>query len=203
MNIISGFASLPILLQVAFAATYGAVFGSFLTMLSYRLPLMVVQSTLLPGEPGATPRVTLFQSSACPHCGHRIAPWYNIPVLGWVLSLGRCSNCRGAISLRYPIIEIVSLLAAVWCLVHFGARLEALWTFVFIWSLLLVAVIDFETMLIPDAVTLPLLWFGLLLAAVQAGPVHQSPAAAIFGAAAPTASSLSVRVQRWSLLPGR
>jgi leader peptidase (prepilin peptidase)/N-methyltransferase len=181
MTFIGQFGRLPYGIQLGFVAIYGAVFGSFLTMLSYRLPRMMMQALMSDEELVGEPRANLFQASACPHCGHRIAPWFNIPVGGWIIARGRCGHCHERISVRYPLIELASLIAAVACFARFGATLQAGAAFAFVWALLLAAVIDLETMYLPDTVTLPLLWLGLILA-VSPFSMVSTPANAILGA---------------------
>ena len=175
------YASLPLGIQILFAGIYGAVFGSFMTMLAHRLPLMLLQQEdVASGADVAHAPVNLFQSSACPHCGWKIAPWYNIPIVGWLLTGGRCAHCRTPISVRYPLLELIGMAAGIGCLVKFGPGLRGVTAFGFIWALTLAASIDVETLLLPDVITLPLLWCGLLLSAWRIGP---SPGDAILGAA--------------------
>ena len=108
------------------------------------------------------PKVSLsFPGSQCPNCGSPIRPWHNIPVLGWVWLRGRCDQCRDPISVRYPLVELVTGLlsaAAAW---HFGFGQETASALVLIWMLIALTGIDLDTQLLPDAITLPLLWIGL------------------------------------------
>jgi leader peptidase (prepilin peptidase)/N-methyltransferase len=147
----------------------GLAVGSFLNVVIHRLPRMLeaewqAQCAELRGEAGAessaynlsTPR------SACPACGHRIAALENIPVLSWLWLRGRCSACGTRISARYPLVELLTAIlsaAAAW---RFGYGPLAAGAILFLWALITLAFIDFDTTLLPDDITLPLLWLGLL-----------------------------------------
>jgi len=153
----------------ALAGLLGLCVGSFLNVVIHRLPRMMerdwqAQCAELRGEPApaegerltlATPR------SRCPHCGHRITALENIPVLSYLFLRGRCSRCGAAISLRYPLIELATALLSAFSVVHFGAGWPGLASLALNWSLIALAWIDFDTQLLPDAITLPLLWLGL------------------------------------------
>ncbi len=159
-------------LFVLLSTLIGLLVGSFLNVVIYRLPKMMENewrsqciSLLEPEkEQAAIPPFNLATpASRCPHCDHRIRPWENIPLLSYLLLRGRCSSCKSPISMRYPIIELVcGLLTAVvaW---HFGFGWQALAAMVFSWSLIALTMIDFDHQLLPDNITLPLLWLGLLL----------------------------------------
>ena len=151
---------------------FGLVIGSFLNVVIYRIPAMIEReertycSELLdpdkaiePGEP-----FNLAQpNSRCPHCNHAIKPWENIPVISYIFLRGRCSNCSERISLRYPAIELLSSLLAVALGWHYEAANIALFGgLIFSWSLIALTMIDLDHMLLPDDITLPLLWLGLL-----------------------------------------
>lgn len=147
----------------------GLAVGSFLNVVIHRLPRMLeaewqAQCAELRGEAGAasatynlsTPR------SACPACGHRITALENIPVLSWLWLRGRCSACSTRISARYPLVELLTAIlsaAAAW---RFGYGPLAAGAILFLWALITLAFIDFDTTLLPDDITLPLLWLGLL-----------------------------------------
>jgi leader peptidase (prepilin peptidase)/N-methyltransferase len=148
---------------------FSLLVGSFLNVVIHRLPRILeagwrVQCAELRGEavqPAAsynlwTPR------SGCPSCGHQIAALENIPLVSWVWLRGRCSSCGTGISARYPIVESLTAIlsaAAAW---KFGFGLETLGSMLFIWALIALAFIDLDTTLLPDDITLPLLWSGLL-----------------------------------------
>jgi leader peptidase (prepilin peptidase)/N-methyltransferase len=165
---------MPALLSepLAAAVVFGLVglcVGSFLNVVIHRLPKMLdrgwrAQCAELSGQPPPeTPAYNLFTPrSQCPACGHRIAAYENIPVVSYLFLRGRCSACQAPISQRYPIVELVTgaLTVAAW--VHFGPTGAALAACVFLWSLIALTFIDFDTQLLPDNITLPLLWAGLL-----------------------------------------
>jgi len=144
--------------------------GSFLNVVIHRLPKILElgweqQCAELRGEEPATPpsSYNLFTPrSACPHCNRTIRAWENIPVLSYLLLHGKCKGCSKAISLRYPAIEGASGLLCAYAAWHFGFDLAAAGALVFIWALLALTAIDFDTQLLPDDITLPLLWGGLL-----------------------------------------
>ncbi len=144
--------------------------GSFLNVVIHRLPRMMElgwqqQCAELRGEePLAHPPYNLLvPRSACPHCNHTISAWENIPVLSYLLLQGRCKGCGASISPRYPIIEAVSGILSAYAAWHFGFGWAAAGALLFIWALLALTAIDFDTQLLPDDITLPLLWTGLLL----------------------------------------
>jgi len=119
--------------------------------------------------------------SRCPQCGHRINPLQNIPVLSYLFLRGKCAHCGARISLRYPIIELLAGVGAFYCAYRFGFGPKMIAATLFFWSVLALAMIDQETGFLPDDVTLPLLWLGLLFNLTGAFvPIHE----AILGAAA-------------------
>jgi leader peptidase (prepilin peptidase)/N-methyltransferase len=160
--------------------------GSFLNVVIYRLPKMMEREWLaqcaeLNGQTaeGSLPSggdVSLVGAaevghrynlvvprSACPQCGHMISALENIPVISYLLLRGKCKSCGTHISARYPIVELVSGLLSGYAAWHFGFGLAALGALLFVWALLALTFIDFDTQLLPDDITLPLLWIGLLL----------------------------------------
>ncbi|HWU84637.1 MAG TPA: A24 family peptidase [Rhodocyclaceae bacterium] len=151
------------------AAVFGLAIGSFLNVVIHRLPKMMenewalqcaeLRNEELPEQPRynlAVPR------SACPQCGHAITAAENIPVLSWLLLRGKCSACKTRISVRYPLVEAANALLWIACVWHFGPTAQALGAMFFTSCLLVLALIDFDTTLLPDDLTLPLLWAGLL-----------------------------------------
>ncbi len=160
--------SLPIFFIVLCGIT-GLLVGSFLNVVIHRLPKMLerewhVQCAELNGnEPINVPPYNLFMPhSACPHCGHKISALENIPVISYLLLRGKCKDCSAHISARYPIVETVCGLLSAYVAWHFGFGLAALAALLFIWMLLALTCIDLDTQLLPDDITLPLLWLGLL-----------------------------------------
>lgn len=151
------------------AAVIGLCVGSFLNVVIHRLPKMMERgwadqcAELAGREPEATPRYNLMvPRSACPACGHAITAIENVPVVSWLALRGRCRACKAPISPRYPVVELVAgalAVAAVW---QFGAGWKGLAACAFLWTLLALAFIDADTQLLPDDLTLPLLWGGLV-----------------------------------------
>ena len=148
---------------------FSLLVGSFLNVVIHRLPRMMeaewqAQCAEMRGEaPAAPARYNLWwPRSACPQCGHTIRASENIPVLSWLWLKGRCSACKTAISGRYPVVELLTAIlsaAAAW---KWGVSLETLGAVLLIWTLVALAFIDLDTTLLPDNLTLPLLWLGLL-----------------------------------------
>lgn len=147
----------------------GLIVGSFLNVVIHRLPKMMEhgwqqQCAELRGEAlsAAAPYNLMVPRSACPKCGHVIGVWENIPVVSYILLGGKCKGCAVPISLRYPLVEAVSGLLSAYAAWHFGYGVAAVGAIVLIWALLALTAIDFDTQLLPDDITLPLLWLGLL-----------------------------------------
>jgi len=154
------------------AALLGLVVGSFLNVVILRLPMMLERkwrhqcAEMLggPAESSGTERFDLIAPrSRCPHCGHPITAIENIPVLSFLWLRGKCRACGKAISWRYPVIEIVTALASAMAVWHFGWQWQSLWALGLTWSLIALTVIDYDHHLLPDDITLPLLWSGLLI----------------------------------------
>jgi leader peptidase (prepilin peptidase)/N-methyltransferase len=170
------------------AFVVGLFIGSFLNVVIHRLPKMMerewqAQAAELRGEaPPDEPRYNLaVPRSACPSCGHAIRPWENIPVVSWLLLRGRCSACKAPIALRYPIVEIVAALLAAYAIWRFGPTVKGVAACGLLWSLVALTGIDVDTQLLPDQITMPLLWAGLL---VNAFDVFVPLRSAVIGAAA-------------------
>jgi leader peptidase (prepilin peptidase)/N-methyltransferase len=131
------------------------------------------QCAELAGEtPAEAPAYNLIMPrSQCPSCGHRISALENIPVVSYLFLRGRCSACGAAISARYPIVELAGGALAVAAAWRYGATPAALAACLFLWMLLVLTLIDFDTQLLPDNLTLPLLWMGLLANVLGAAPI--------------------------------
>ncbi|MEE4661454.1 MAG: prepilin peptidase, partial [Halieaceae bacterium] len=149
----------------------GLNIGSFLNVVIYRIPAMIERderaycTELLSGSAAddLEPFNLATPGSRCPACGQAIKPWQNIPVLSYLLLRGRCAGCSATISLRYPAIELVTGVLTLMLGLHYGgASLTLLAVLLFTWTLLSLTMIDIDTMLLPDSLTLPLLWLGLL-----------------------------------------
>jgi leader peptidase (prepilin peptidase)/N-methyltransferase len=151
----------------------GLLVGSFLNVVIYRLPVMMEQEWqsecrfILDLEDNNTSQSPekfnlAFPNSHCPACKNDIKPWQNIPVISYLLLGGKCSNCKTSISMRYPIIEAVSGVLSGVIIWQLGADLPALTALLLTWSLIALTMIDADTQLLPDQITLPLLWLGLI-----------------------------------------
>lgn len=185
MNLWTFLAVQPVYFLVL-ATVLGLLVGSFLNVLVHRLPIMLerqwqreAQEVLdLPLVEHERFNLSL-PASHCPHCGHRIRPWENIPLLSYLLLRGRCSACKGAISARYPLVELacagLSLVVA-W---HFGPGVQALAALLLTWCLLALSLIDAEQQILPDVLVLPMVWVGLI---VNAFGVFVTLDAALWGA---------------------
>jgi leader peptidase (prepilin peptidase)/N-methyltransferase len=144
--------------------------GSFLNVVIYRLPEMMKRNWLqqcaeLHAETAkALPEFNLITPrSVCIHCGHKITVWENIPIVSYLVLQGRCSQCHARISLRYPIVEAVTAVMSGFVAWYYGYALITIAVLIFVWALIALAVIDINTQLLPDDITLPLLWIGLLV----------------------------------------
>ncbi|TKC90931.1 prepilin peptidase [Trinickia terrae] len=187
----AAFGALPTGVQFAFAIALGLVIGSFLNVVAHRLPIMldrawraeVSDTTGIPAaDDGLPERYNLYvPRSACPHCGHVLRAWENIPVVSYLLLRGRCSHCKAPVSLRYPLIELASAALAALSLWSFGPSFGALAAFGLCATLLAMSAIDIDTRLLPDSLTLPLLWAGLI---VNFGDTFASLRSAVIGAIA-------------------
>ena len=148
----------------------GLVVGSFLNVVIHRLPKIMEMAwrrdsaeILDQPEPDEEPLSLAFPGSRCPACGSDIKPWHNIPVISYLALRGRCANCGTSISIRYPIVEATT--AAIWiaCGITFGVSYALLGAMILTAVLLCLTAIDLDTQLLPDSLTLPLIWIGLLL----------------------------------------
>ncbi len=178
------------------AALLGLFVGSFLNVVIHRLPRMLerdwhAQAAELRGEePPAAERFNLATPrSRCPHCGHLITALENIPVISYLILRGRCRHCSAPISGRYPVVELLSAALAGYAAWHFGFGLAAAGAIVFLWVMVTLAFIDLDTQLLPDDLTLPLLWLGL---AFNLGGTYTDLSSAVVGAMAGYLSLWSV-----------
>jgi leader peptidase (prepilin peptidase)/N-methyltransferase len=172
------------MLSIAGGILLGLLIGSFLNVVIYRLPVMLergwreqCQELLAAGDASVaaeSPEVfnLLQPRSRCPGCGAPVRAWQNIPILSWLLLRGRCAGCQKPISARYPLIELLTGLLSGLLVWRFGVTPEALAAMVLVWSLIALTVIDLDHQLLPDSITLPLLWAGLLVSLFQ--PVNSS-----------------------------
>ncbi len=148
----------------------GLMVGSFLNVVIYRLPLMMesrwrrdcCELLEIEQEKADKPLNLATPNSHCPKCKAAIMPWQNIPVLSYLVLRGKCGNCGEPISLRYPLLELVTGLMTLALAWHFPLSPALLGACLFTWSLIALTMIDFDHQLLPDDITLPLLWLGLL-----------------------------------------
>lgn len=163
---------------VAFTATVfilGLLVGSFLNVVIYRLPVMMQSqwereiaefqedNQNLEKLKTKQPFNLIKPDSTCPKCNHKIRAWENIPVISWLFLKGKCSSCRNPISFRYPAIEIITAIISGIVAWHFGFSMASAGLILFFWCLIALTMIDIDTQLLPDSITLSLLWAGLLL----------------------------------------
>jgi leader peptidase (prepilin peptidase)/N-methyltransferase len=152
------------------AALFGLLIGSFLNVVVYRLPVMAQREldNYIAHEAGKDlPHPDRFNlmvpRSACPHCGHQITALENIPIVSWLALRGKCSACKAPISPRYPIVEAVTGLLSAVLVWHFGSGWLGLASLAFAYFLIAMTLIDYDTKTLPDDLTYPLLWLGLLV----------------------------------------
>lgn len=165
------FAAYPVCLA-GMVFVFGLIVGSFLNVVIYRLPLMMeaewtAQCSELLEIDNPRPQGAVFNlavpNSHCPQCKHEISALENIPVISWLMQRGKCRHCDAPISPRYPIIELVTAVAGVLVTLQFGWSWSTLAVLVLTWSLIALTMIDVDHQLLPDDITLPLLWLGLLV----------------------------------------
>lgn len=166
--------------EAAILAVLGALVGSFLNVVIHRLPRMLerrwseecaaLHADLAPGATSPPAEGVTYNlmvpGSACPHCGHQIRWYENIPLLSYAFLRGQCSSCAASISLRYPMVELCTALLFAWCGWRWSLSWEALAWAGFSAALVALTGIDWDTTLLPDDITLPLLWAGLVLSAM-------------------------------------
>jgi len=158
------------LLPTAVAGIFGLLIGSFLNVVIHRVPKMMQRESdnCVAYESGKplphTDRYSLVAPrSACPHCGHQISALENIPVISYLALRGKCAECKAPISARYPIVELLTGTLSAFLIWHFGSGLPGIATLVFAYLLIAMTFIDADTQLLPDDLTFPLLWCGLLV----------------------------------------
>jgi leader peptidase (prepilin peptidase)/N-methyltransferase len=179
---------LPFALWIALAGVLGLLVGSFLNVVILRLPdrmaagwrqeareVLELEADVTPLPPGI-----VREPSHCPHCKHPLSAMDNIPLFGWLLLRGRCRYCQASISIQYPLVELLSGVLSAVIVWKFGPSWAALAGLVLTWTLIALSGIDFRTQLLPDQLTFPLLWLGLLLALL---PMFVTTPSAIVGAA--------------------
>ena len=194
-------------LYLSYLFLVGLLVGSFLNVVIYRLPIMMqrewrrdcLEFLEQPAEAEESAFNLIVPRSRCGHCGHQITARENIPILSYLLLGGKCSSCGTRISIQYPLIELFTGIVTVIIGWQFGVSLQALAALVLTWSLVAAAGIDIGHKLLPDSITLPLLWLGLLLGL---GEVFVSLEDSVIGAMAGYLSLWSVFVL-FKLLTGK
>lgn len=191
---------------LATVAVLGLLVGSFLNVVIYRIPVMLkrewrkdcvgyleenyqAEIALKQDNEPQQPFNLVKPDSSCPHCQRPIRAWENIPVISYLFLRGRCAGCHSPISRRYPFVELLSALLAVTCAWQFGFGLTAAAAITLSWVLIVLAFIDLDTKYLPDQITLPVLWLGLLL---NLNHTFTDPESAITGAVAGYLSLWSV-----------
>ncbi len=155
---------------------FSLMIGSFLNVVIFRLPKMLEQGwkrecrefladeVIKPTNASDDQTITLSTpSSTCPSCQHKIRFYENIPLISWLFLRGKCSQCQSKISLRYPLVELATAILSVVIAANFGVTFTTLMLLVLTWGLICLTLIDYDHMLLPDQITLPLLWLGLLV----------------------------------------
>ncbi len=182
---------------ILFSGLLGLIVGSFLNVVAYRLPLWLFaewkrecKSFLeLKGDSPPEKFNIAFPASHCPKCKAPVKPWQNIPVLSYIFLKGKCASCKTTISLRYPFVELLTGLASAFTAYRFGFSIEYALVLIFTWSLITLTLIDADHKILPDNITLPLLWLGLL---ANSFGVFTDLQSAVIGAAAGYLSLWSV-----------
>ena len=173
---------------VALAGLLGLLVGSFLNVVILRLPARLMhqwreqsrEMLELGGDAEPAPPGLVWQASHCPQCKHALGALENIPVVSWLVLRGRCKHCDTKISVQYPLVELLTAVCSALIVWKLGVGWQAAAGLLFTWALIALAGIDVHTQLLPDQITLPLLWFGLLIALA---PFVVDAQAAILGAA--------------------
>jgi len=162
--------------SVALAGVLGLIVGSFLNVVILRLPARMLHDWRqqsrefleldAPTTPTPAPPGIVREPSHCPHCKHALGAFENIPLLSWLVLRGRCRYCQAPISMQYPLVELLTGIASAVIVWKFGLSYQAAAGLVFSWTLIALGGIDARTQLLPDNLTLSLLWLGLLIALV-------------------------------------
>jgi len=194
MIIYDYFSTAPVAFNIA-CGVLGLLIGSFLNVVIYRLPIMMerdwkrqCEEFLADDEETSSSKdnqqerfdLTL-PRSRCSSCNHPIAAWDNIPVLSYLILAGKCRHCKSRVSFRYPFVELLTAAASVSVAMHFGFGVQALFALILTWSLIALTFIDYDTQLLPDDITMPLLWLGLIISVES---VFVESSTSIIGAAA-------------------
>lgn len=185
---LASLAGLPLPFWIAAAGVLGLIVGSFLNVVILRLPARMEyfwkrdarEMLELGANDEAAPPDIVRKGSHCPHCKHPLAAWDNVPLLSWLVLRGHCRYCKAPISIQYPLVELLCGVTSAIVVWHFGVTWQAGAALLFTWFLVAAGGIDFRTQLLPDSLTLPLLWLGLL---ISLAPVFVDTREAVIGAA--------------------
>ena len=175
--------------SIALGFVLGLIVGSFLNVVILRLPARLMHAWReqsrelleLDAPADAAPPGLVWEASHCPHCKHALGPFENIPLLSWLVLRGKCRHCQAAISIQYPLVELLTGVCSAVILWKFGPGWQAAAGLALTWTLIALAGIDVRTQLLPDQLTVPLLWLGLLLSLV---PLFVDARASVIAAAA-------------------
>jgi len=184
---LENFLALPFIFHVCIAGVVGLMVGSFLNVVIYRFPnILHFQWTSqsyewLNKEPYTElePPTLSKPASHCYACKKAIKAWQNIPVISYLLLRGKCGNCQSPISIRYPLIELLTGVLSAYVLYHFGTNSAGLFAVLLTWVLITLTFIDFDHQLLPDDIVLPTLWLGLALSIFN---IYTTPVNSIIGA---------------------
>lgn len=184
---------------ILFAGILGLLVGSFLNVVIYRLPVMMerdfrVEATcILNGEAAALKEEKaqgkfnlMVPRSRCPKCKTQITALQNIPVISWLMLRGKCAGCKTSVSARYPIIEAVTGILTALVIFKLGANWAGIGGMLLLWSLVALTMIDYDTQLLPDQITLPLVWAGIIFSMIPHSGVFPATdlQSSVFGAIA-------------------
>jgi leader peptidase (prepilin peptidase)/N-methyltransferase len=170
MDLITVIQTNPAFFYVIIGIT-GLLVGSFLNVVIYRLPIMMEREwraecsqlmKVATGDASVEKFNLILPRSACPSCGHKISALENIPIISFVLLGGRCRGCKNRISWRYPLIEATSCVLVLVIAFYFGPGIKTMAAILFTWALIALTMIDYDHQLLPDTITLPFLWLGIL-----------------------------------------
>ena len=184
---------------ILFAGVLGLLVGSFLNVVIYRLPMMMerdfrVEATrILNGEAAARKEAEaqgrfnlMVPRSRCPKCKTKITALQNIPIISWLVLRGKCANCKTSVSARYPVIEAVTGMLTALIIFKLGANWAGIGGMLLLWSLVALTMIDYDTQLLPDQITLPLVWAGIVFSVIPHSGVFPATdlQSSVFGAIA-------------------
>jgi leader peptidase (prepilin peptidase)/N-methyltransferase len=184
---------------ILFAGVLGLLVGSFLNVVIYRLPMMmerdfrVEATSILNGEAAARKEAEaqgrfnlMVPRSRCPKCKTKITALQNIPIISWLVLRGKCANCKTSVSARYPVIEAVTGMLTALIIFKLGANWAGIGGMLLLWSLVALTMIDYDTQLLPDQITLPLVWAGIVFSVMPHSGVFPATdlQSSVFGAIA-------------------